>query len=103
MGLHVLAKNLKWWMYDLWMLMTARSGRQEPKTVHLLFCRICDGYHRAYIRFVGSISRSEMPSDEAPYESGKQCCPITGEVFYSAADDWLHLTERQYDLAQRKR
>lgn len=100
----MLPKRLKWWMRDFWMLLTARSGREEPKTVHLIFCRICDGYHpvRVKVHYVGAVNESETPSYETPYPAGKKRCPKTAEAFYAAADDWLHLTERQYDLLSKK-
>src|SRR5437868_3927665 len=100
----LLAKRLKWLLRDCWLLLTARSGKQEPKTVHLMLCRVCDGYHRVNIRRIGAeLDELGMPPDEMMFPAGKHKCPRTGEVFYGAVDDWLHLTEREYDLLPNRK
>lgn len=109
-------KIIKWWLRDLWALLTRKDTSKEPKTIHLIHCRACGNYHRADFQviektFGGSgpppFEKEQMRAfredllrkiPEDFFRGGKQQCPLNGETYYAAQDDWMHLTEREFDL-----
>jgi hypothetical protein len=94
-----LAKKVKWRLHDCRSFLAGKRGIEESKTVHLLLCRVCNGYHRVNVKQVGEeLADSEMPQPEMLFPGGRMGCPKTGEIFYAALDAWVHLTEREYDL-----
>jgi len=92
-------KKLKWWLHDCRLFLAGKSRMEEPKIVHLLRCRVCNGYHRFNLKHFGEkFAESEMPPPDMIFHGGRMGCPKTGEIFYAALDDWAHLTKREYDL-----
>jgi hypothetical protein len=101
-----LRKRIKWWWRDLLASRRGRDASKELKTIHLLHCRSCNGFHRFGFKITtyGRTSASDDPEPlgeplgEEFFPCGKRTCPKTGEIYYAAQEDWLHLTEREFDL-----
>ena len=79
---------------------------EESKTIHVVHCRECDGYHRFNIKttIVGHFPAELIPDDFASTLFRRELeCPMTHKTFVPAEDDWLHLTEQEFqDFVKRK-
>lgn len=95
-------KKLKWWLRDLRSFVTGKSGAAEPKTIWVLRCRGCNGHHQMKITQI-ALQGMEFPPVEEMFSNQPIKCPTTGAQFYSAQDDWVHLTEREFDLHFRRK
>ena len=79
----------------------------KQKPIHLVHCRECQGYHRINIKMtvIGDFPTTESLPDRF-YDKlfrGELKCPKTGETFIAAEDDWLHLTQAEFEaLSKRK-
>lgn len=82
------------------------SISEDLNKVHVVHCRECDDYHRMNIK---ATSIGNGPVERLPDEllvKLFRCeikCPKTGETFVAAEDDWVHLTEQEFEKRCPKR
>jgi len=76
------------------------SDSEHAKTVHMLLCPFCKGYHRVHIKHSsigGELAIEDMAAPLAMlFAPGPTRCPKTGKTFDATEDDWLHLTEEEF-------
>ena len=79
------------------------SGSDKARTVHVVLCPFCSGYHRVNIKLAvvgnGKLTQEDMPPIEILFPSPSPTkCAKTGKMFKATDRDWLHLTEEEFHL-----
>jgi hypothetical protein len=75
------------------------------KTVHMVRCPFCNGYHRVRLKLTSfgdppspppEILQEMFRSANESMETNPTECPVTNRPFTPDKHDWLHLTEEEF-------
>jgi len=84
---------------------------ENRKPIHIVHCRECKGYHRINLKMstIGidpapePIPETLMDEMRKKFFRSEIRCPKTKETFIPAEDDWLHLTEQEFQALPKNK